>query len=85
MLIDSIIKNKDLTDTALHYNKSQLSKLDLKRLYQIFIELFYMLLYPYIMGHNFRLYNKFLSIISIDSTFIKTRIRGSGIYSRKWQ
>ena len=84
MLIDSIIKNKDLTDTALHYNvsKSQLSKLDLQRSYQIFVELFYMLLYPYIMGHNFRLYNKFLSIISIDSTFIKTKIRGSGIYSR---
>ncbi|MGC8580394.1 MAG: IS4 family transposase [bacterium] len=35
------------------------------------------------MGHNFRLYNKFLSIISIDSTFIKTKIRESGIYSRK--
>ena len=35
MLIDSIIKNKDLTDTALHYNisKSQLSKLDLQRSY----------------------------------------------------
>ena len=33
MLIDSIIKNKDLTDTALNYNvsKSQLSKLDLQR------------------------------------------------------
>ena len=35
MLIDLIIKNKDLTDTALHYNvsKSQLSKLDLQRSY----------------------------------------------------
>ena len=49
----------------------QLSKLDLQRSYQIFVELFYMLLYPYIIGHNSRLYNKFLSIISIDSTFIK--------------
>lgn len=28
------------------------------------------------------MYNKFLSIISIDSTFIKTKIRESGIYSR---
>jgi len=84
MLINSIIKNKDLMDTALHYNvsKSQLSKLDLQMSYQIFVELFYMLLYPYIMGHNFQLCNKFLSIISIDSTFIKTKIRGSGIYSR---
>jgi hypothetical protein len=56
MLIDSIIKNKDLTDTVLHYNvsKSQLSKLDLQRSYQIFVELFYMLLYPYIMGLNFQ-------------------------------
>jgi len=52
MLIDSIIKNKDLIDTVLHYDvsKSQLSKLDLQRSYQIFVELFYMLLYPYIMG-----------------------------------
>jgi len=52
MLINSIIKNKDLSDTALHYNisKSQLSKLDLQRSYQIFVELFYMLLYPNIMG-----------------------------------
>jgi len=87
MSIDLIIKNKDLTDTALHYNvsKSQVSKIDLQRSYhQIFVELFYMLLYLYIMGHNFRLYNKFLNIISIDSTFIKKRIRRSGIYSKKW-
>jgi len=34
------------------------------------------------MIHNSRLYNKFLIIISIDSTIIKTKIRGSGIYSR---
>jgi hypothetical protein len=34
------------------------------------------------MGINFRLYNKFLSIISIDSTFIKTKIKEYGIYSR---
>jgi len=35
ILIDSIIKNKNLTDTALHYNgsKSQLSKIDLQRSY----------------------------------------------------
>jgi len=35
MLIDLIIKNKDLTDTVLHYNvsKSQLLKLDLQRSY----------------------------------------------------
>jgi len=84
ILIYSIIKNKDLTDTALHYNvsKSQLSKLDLQRSYQIFVELFYMLLYPYVMGDNFRLYDKFLNIILIDSKFIKTKIRGSCIYSR---
>jgi len=41
-----------------------------------------MLRYQYIMGHNFQLYNKFLSIISMNSTFIKTKIKGSGIYSR---
>ncbi|MGC9192594.1 MAG: IS4-like element ISFac10 family transposase, partial [Thermoplasmata archaeon] len=76
MFVNSIIKNNDLTDTALHHNvsKSQLSKLDMQRSYQIFVELFYMMIYPYIMGHNFKLYNKFLSIISIDSTFIKTKI-----------
>jgi len=39
MLIDSIIKNKDLTDPALNYNvsESQFSKLDLQRSYQIFV------------------------------------------------
>ncbi len=85
MFVNSIIKNNDLTDTALNYNvsKSQLSKLDMQRQYQIFVELFYMMIYPYIMGHNFKLYHKFLSIISIDSTFIKTKIKESGIYSRK--
>jgi len=37
------------------------------------------------MDDNFKFYNKFLSIISIDSTFIKTKIRESGIYSRKYK
>jgi hypothetical protein len=35
------------------------------------------------MGHNFSFYNKFLSIISIDSTIIKTKRKESGIYLRK--
>jgi hypothetical protein len=49
MFIDFIIKNKDLTDTALNNNvsKSQLSKLNMQRSYQIFVELFYMMVYPY--------------------------------------
>lgn len=34
------------------------------------------------MAHNFQLYNKFPSLISIHSTIIKTEIRGSGIYLR---
>ena len=82
--MSSIIKNNDLTDTALNYNasKSQLSRLHMQRLYQIFVELFNMMIYLSIMGHNFKLYHKFLSLISFDFTFIKTKIKESGIYSR---
>ena len=45
--------------------------------------MFYSLLYPYIMAHNYSVYSRFLSIIGIDSTFIRTRIRESGKYRRQ--
>ena len=76
MMVQSAIYHKDLTDLAMDnsVSKSQLSKLDTGRPYQVFVELFYNLVYPYIMAHNYSLYSRFLNIIGIDSTFIRTAI-----------
>ncbi|MEM3333606.1 MAG: hypothetical protein QW745_05305 [Thermoplasmata archaeon] len=35
------------------------------------------------MTHNFYVYGKFLNILGIDSTFIKTKIKESGKYVRR--
>jgi hypothetical protein len=35
------------------------------------------------MSHNLSVYGRFLSIMGIDSTFIRTRIRESGKYRRE--
>ena len=42
---------------------------------------FYDLLYPFIMAHNYSIYKGLLNIIGIDSTFIKTMAKGSGRYT----
>ncbi|OWP57072.1 MAG: hypothetical protein B2I17_02615 [Thermoplasmatales archaeon B_DKE] len=84
LLVESAISHKDLTDISMDsgVSRSQLSKLDTGRPYQVFVEIFYQLVYPYIMAHNYPVYRRFLSIIGIDSTFIRTMIKQSGKYRR---
>ncbi len=85
LLVNGAIYHKDLTDLAMDnsVSKSQISKLDRGRPYQVFVELFYELMYPYLMAHNYSFYSKFLNIIGIDSTFIRTSIKKSGKYRRQ--
>ena len=85
LLVKSAIMDQDLTDIAMDsgISKSQLSKLDTARPYQIFVEILYSLVYPYIMSHNYSIYGRFLNIIGIDSTFIRTMVKGSGKYRRQ--
>jgi hypothetical protein len=85
LLVKSAIYRQDLTDIALEsgISKSQLSKLDGNRSYQVFVETFYYLVYPYIMSHNLSIYGRFLNIMGIDSTFIRTAIKESGKYRRQ--
>ncbi len=85
MLVEAAISHKDMTDISMDsgVSRSQLSKLDTGRPYEVFVEIFYDLVYPYIMGHNYSLYRRFLSIIGIDSTFIRTMVKGSGKYRRQ--
>ncbi|MGC8692583.1 MAG: IS4 family transposase [Thermoplasmata archaeon] len=85
ILVKSVMKNQELTDIAMEngISKSQLSKINMKRQYQLFVEMFYSLVYPYIMAHNYAIYRRFISIIGIDSTFIRTRIKESGKYRRQ--
>ena len=80
MLVEAAIFLEDLTDISMDssVSRSQLSKLGTGRLYQVFVEIFYDLVCPYIMGHNYSLYRRFLSIISIDSTFIRTMVMDQG-------
>jgi len=87
LLVQSAIFHENLKDIAMdnHVSRSQISKLDTGRPYQIFLELFYEFVYPYIMAHNYSLYNRFLGIIGIDSTFIRTRIKESGKYRDRKQ
>ena len=72
----------DLTDTSIDngISKSWLSKLNNSKSYIPFIELFYKLLKPYIKAHDYRVYSKYMRILAIDSTFIKTFINGSSNY-----
>ena len=85
LLVKSVMRNEELTDMAMGsgISRSQLSKLDAMRPYQVFVEMFYSLLYPYIMSHNYTIYSRFLNVIGIDSTFIRTRIKESGKYGRQ--
>ena len=85
LLIRSAIMDQDLTDIAMDrgISRSQLSKLDTARPYQIFVEMFYSLVYPYIMSHNYSVLGRFLSIIGIDSRVIRTMVNGSWKYRRQ--
>ena len=67
MLMKSAIRNEDLTDMAMGsgISRSQLSKLDTRMPYQVFVEMFYSM-YPYIMSHNYAIYSRFLNIMGID-------------------
>ncbi len=85
LLVRSAMRNQDLTDIAMEsgISKSQNSKPDTARPYQIFVERFYSLLYLYIMLHTYSIYSRFLNIIGIDSPFIRTRIKESRRYRRQ--
>ena len=80
-LIYSVLHGYDLTDTSIEngISKSWLSKLNNKS-YISFIQLFYKLLDPYIRAHDYKMYSKYMRVLAIDSTFIKTLMNGSGSY-----
>nr|WP_298275506.1 IS4 family transposase [Ferroplasma sp.] len=61
-------------------SRSWLSKLNNSKSYIPFIELFYKLLKPYINAHDYRVYSRYMRVLAIDSTFIKTLMNGSGSY-----
>ncbi|BAB59830.1 TVG0696684 [Thermoplasma volcanium GSS1] len=89
ILVTGIINKKDLTDTAYRNNisKSQLSKLNNNRSHNIFENMFYSILNAFIKAHKYDVYkdiiDKLFNIITIDSTFIETLIKGSGIDQRE--
>jgi len=89
LLITGIINNNDLTDIAYKnkISKSQLSKLNNNRSYNIFEKIFYSILNIFIKAHRYNIYHDYIdrlyNIIAIDSTFIETLIKGSGIYQRE--
>ena len=56
------------------------TKLNNNKSYIPFIELFYKLLKPYIKAHDYRVYSRYMRVLAIDSTFIKTLMNGSGNY-----
>ena len=81
-LIYSALHGCDLTDTSIDngISRSWLSKLNNNKSYIPFIQLFYKLLDPYIKAHNYRVYGRYMRVLAIDSTFIKTLMNGSGSY-----
>jgi hypothetical protein len=81
-IIYSALHKYDLTDTSIDngISKSWLSKLNNSKSYIPFIELFYKLLKPYIKAHDYRVYSRYMRVLAIDSTFIKTLMNGSGSY-----
>lgn len=85
LFVQSAISHEYLSDISMdnHVSRSQISKLDTGRLCQVFVELFYELMYPYIIAHNYAMYREFLNVKGIDSTFIRTAIRESGKYKRQ--
>ena len=81
-LIYSALHSYDLTDTSIEngISKSWLSKLNNNKSYISFIQLFYKLLEPYTKAHDYKIYSKYMRVLAIDSTFIKTLMNGSGSY-----
>ncbi len=81
-IIYSALHRYDLTDTSIDngISKSWLSKLNNSKSYIPFIELFYKLLKLYIKAHDYKVYSRYMRVLAIDSTFIKTFINGSGSY-----
>ena len=81
-IIYSALHGCDLTDTSIDngISRSWLSKLNKNRTYIPFIQLFYKLLEPYIKAHDYRVYSRYMHVLAIDSTFIKTLMNGSGSY-----
>ena len=81
-IIYSALHGCDLTDTSINngISRSWLSKLNSNKTYIPFIQLFYKLLNPYIRAHDYRIYSKYMRVLAIDSTFIKTLMNGSGSY-----
>jgi hypothetical protein len=55
-------------------------KLNNNKSYIPFIQLFYKLLNPYIKAHDYRVYSRYMFVLAVDSTFIKTLMNGSGSY-----
>lgn len=84
LLAECAINRTDLTDTAFveKVSKSQLSKLNLTRSYQVFTGIFYDLLSTHIRSHNLHLYRRYTRILGIDSTFIRTSMKHAGKYRR---
>ena len=84
LLAECAIDRTDLTDTAFveKVSKSQLSKLNLTRSYQVFTGIFYELLGTQIRSHNTHLYGRYTMILGIDSTFIRTSMMQAGKYRR---
>ena len=89
ILAKGILNHNDLTDIAYNngISKSQLSKLNNKRPYSIFEKVFYSILNTFIKSHRYDVYHDYIdrlySILAIDSTFIETIVKGSGIYQRE--
>ena len=67
-LIYSALHGCDLKDTSIDNGIS--------KSYLPFIQLFYKLLEPYIRAHDFRVYSRYMRVLAIDSTFIKTLMNG---------
>ena len=89
ILAKGILNHNDLTDIVYNngISKSQLSKLNNKRPYSIFEKVFYSILNTFIKSHRYDIYHDYIdrlySILAIDSTFIETTVKGSGIYQRE--
>ncbi len=81
-IIYSALHKYDLTAPSIDngISKSWLSKLNNNKSYIPFIELFYKLLKLYIKAHDYKVYSRYMRVLAIDSTFIKTFINGSGSY-----
>ena len=81
-LIYSALHKYDLTDTSIDngISKSWLSKLNNSKSYIPFVELFYKLLKPYIKANDYRVYSRYMRVLAVDSTFIKTLMNCSGSY-----